>query len=425
MIPIDEQPYPLPNGWQWCRLGDVCKFIGGGTPSKNNSAYLGGNIPWASVKDIKGDYLFDTIDRITESGLNNSSANLCEKDDLILVTRIEPGKSIVAKIVSTVNQDLKIVKSSLPAKFLYYFFNVVQQEIEIQSSGSTVKGISLIKLKNFPIPLPPLDEQQRIVALLDELFADLDEAKVLAQSVVEGSKLRRAAILHKAFTGEISRLWRDEHGTTLDSWQRCRLGDVCQINPPKISTRDLSDDLEISFVPMATVSEVRGEITAQQKKFLREVKSGFTNFAEGDVLFAKITPCMENGKAAFVGELVNHIGYGSTEFFVLRCGEKILNHFVYHLVRWQIFRNEAKSVMAGAVGQQRVPKRFLTSYQLNLPPPEEQKEIVRLLDDLLGREQRTKKIALKTVERVELMKKSILARAFRGELGINKNLRAI
>ena len=128
---------------------------------------------------------------------------------------------------------------------------------------------------------------------------------------------------------------------------------------------------------------------------------------------------MENGKAALVGELVNHIGYGSTEFFVLRCREKIINRFVYHLVRWQIFRNEAKSVMAGAVGQQRVPKRFLTDYQLNLPPLEEQKEIVRLLNDLLGGEQRTKDLALKTIERVELMKKSILAQAFRGELGTN------
>lgn len=125
---------------------------------------------------------------------------------------------------------------------------------------------------------------------------------------------------------------------------------------------------------------------------------------------------MENGKAALVGELVNHIGYGSTEFFVLRCGEKIFNRFVYHLVCWQIFRNEAKSVMAGAVGQQRVPKRFLTGYQLNLPTLDEQKEIVSLLDNLLGKEQRTKDLAGKILERVELLKKSILAKVFRGKI---------
>lgn len=118
-----------------------------------------------------------------------------------------------------------------------------------------------------PFPLPPLDEQQRIVALLDELFADLDATKTLAQAVVDGSQLRRAAILHKAFTGELTKLWRDEHGTALDSWQRCRLGDVCKVNPPKVSTRNLSDDLEVSFVPMAAVSDVRGEITVSQKKF--------------------------------------------------------------------------------------------------------------------------------------------------------------
>ena len=429
MIPINEQLYPLPVGWQWVRLGDV---------TKNQYGY--------TAKALKNDSLPKML-RITD--IQNGAVNwhevpnceidneqkkkyLLQDNDIVIArTGATTGKSyIISNPINSVFASYLIrlqISKPINVRYLYYFLqsDLYWQQISELSAGIAQPGVNSSKLKRMPFPLPPLDEQQRNVSLLDELFADLDEAKVLAQSVVEGSKLRRAAILHKAFTGEISRLWRDEHGTTLDSWQRCRLGDVCQINPPKISTRDLSDDLEISFVPMATVSEVRGEITAQQKKFLREVKSGFTNFAEGDVLFAKITPCMENGKAAFVGELVNHIGYGSTEFFVLRCGEKILNHFVYHLVRWQIFRNEAKSVMAGAVGQQRVPKRFLTSYQLNLPPPEEQKEIVRLLDDLLGREQRTKKIALKTVERVELMKKSILARAFRGELGINKNLRAI
>ncbi len=170
---------------------------------------------------------------------------------------------------------------------------------------------------------------------------------------------------------------------------------------------------------MAAVSEVQGEIVASQKKFLCKVKRGFTNFTEGDVIFAKITPCMENGKSAIIRKLINHIGYGSTEFFVLRCGEKILNRFVYHLVRGKIFRNKAKAVMSGSVGQQRVPKEFLTDYQLNLPPLDEQKEIIRLLNDLLGREQRTKELAGKILESIELLKKAILSQAFCGKFLTN------
>ena len=113
LVPVEEQPYPVPGNWCWTRVGQLCKFIGGGTPSKNISDYWHGSIPWASVKDIKGDYLYDTIDYITEAGYKNSAANICDINDLILVTRIEPAKSIISKIETSINQDLKIVKSNL------------------------------------------------------------------------------------------------------------------------------------------------------------------------------------------------------------------------------------------------------------------------------------------------------------------------
>jgi type I restriction enzyme S subunit len=127
---------------------------------------------------------------------------------------------------------------------------------------------------------------------------------------------------------------------------------------------------------------------------------------------------MENGKSAVVGSLVNDIGFGSTEFHVLRCSERLYNRFLYHLVRWQMFRDEAKQVMTGAVGQQRVPKEFLEQYSINLPPLSEQKDIVRILDNLLENEQKAKELC-DVIDKIDLMKKSILARAFRGELGTN------
>ena len=409
MIPTDEQPYPLPDGWQWVTLDNVVECLDNLRSPVNATerAKRPGKIPYYGATGQVGwidDFLTD--EQLVLLGEDGAPFLDMFKD-----------KAYIIEGKAWVNNHAHILRSrfgNVGNKFLCRYLNAF--DFSKYVNGTTRLKLTQAKMKKIPIPLPPLDEQQRIVSLLDELFADLDEAKTLAQAVVDGSELRRAAILQKAFNGELSKLWRDEHGITLDSWQQCLLGDVCQINPPKISTRDLSGDLEVSFVPMAAVSDVRGEITVPQRKSLREVKSGFTNFSKGDVLFAKITPCMENGKAALVGELVNNISYGSTEFFVLRCGEKIFNRFVYHLVRWKIFRNKAKSVMAGAVGQQRVPKRFLNGYQLNLPPLEEQKEIVSLLDDLLSREQRTKEFALKTIERVELMKKSILARAFRGAL---------
>lgn len=419
---INEQPYPLPDGWQWCRLGDVCNY---GCHEMILPSALKVDKLLIDLEDIEKDS-GKLIRRKVFNGTNaNSSKHVFQRGN-VLYGKLRPylNKVIIA------DEDGYCSSEILPLDFNEKVLNRYAQLFLmspdfVQCANQNSYGTNMPRLgtragRQAPFPLPPLDEQQRIVELLDELFAKLDEAKTLAQGVVDGSKLRRASILHKAFIGELTKLWRDEHGTTLDSWQRCLLGEVCKVNPPKIATQDLSDDLKVSFVPMAAVSASYGEIIAPEKKSLGEVKHGFTNFAEGDVLFAKITPCMENGKAALVGKLINHIGYGSTEFFVLRCGEQILNSFVYHLVRWQIFRDEAKSVMTGAVGQQRVPKSFLANYQLNLPPLEEQKEIVRLLDDLLGKERRTTDLARKTLERIELMKKSILAKAFRGKLRPNE-----
>ena len=170
---------------------------------------------------------------------------------------------------------------------------------------------------------------------------------------------------------------------------------------------------------MSALSEVYGEITNPQTKPLKEVKTGFTNFSEGDVVFAKITPCMENGKSAVIGRLVNDIGYGTTEFYVLRCSGKLYNRYLYHLVRDKHFRDEAKSVMTGAVGQQRVPKSFLEKYPLYLPSMPEQEEICRVLDEMFAKERKVKNFSENVIKQIDVIKKSILARAFRGELGTN------
>ena len=300
---------------------------------------------------------------------------------------------------------------------IYYLFSALNVSELI--SGTAQPQVTVQAFDGFPIPLSPLTEQQRIVERIESLFAKLDEAKEKAQAVVDSFETRKATILHKAFTGELTAKWREEHGVGMESWEQCSISDVCTVNPKKADTKDLPDELEVSFFPMPALSEIYGEITDPQTRLLKEVRSGFTNFSEGDVVFAKITPCMENGKSAVVGKLVNDIGYGTTEFFVLRCSDRLYNRFLYHLVRDKLFRDKAKAVMAGAVGQQRVPKRYLETYKLNLPKFNEQLEIVRILDGSFAKEQQAKEAAEAVLEQIDLMKKSILTRAFRGELGTN------
>ena len=319
-------------------------------------------------------------------------------------------------------QRTYVVEIAEPLCFDYIFYWFKYRWFDFNKGkmfGTAIPYIRLGNLQEFPTPIPPLAEQQRIVDRIESLFAKLDEAKEKAQVEVDSFETRKAAILHKAFTGELTAKWREEHGVGMESWEQCSISDVCTVNPKKADTKDLPDELEVSFFPMPALSEIYGEITDPQTRLLKEVRSGFTNFSEGDVVFAKITPCMENGKSAVVGKLVNDIGYGTTEFFVLRCSDRLYNRFLYHLVRDKLFRDKAKAVMAGAVGQQRVPKRYLETYKLNLPKFNEQREIVRILDGSFAKEQQTKEAAEALLDQIDLMKKSILARAFRGELGTN------
>ena len=143
-----------------------------------------------------------------------------------------------------------------------------------------------------------------------------------------------------------------------------RLGEVCTINPKAPA---FEDDLLVSFVPMPKVGE-NGEFDPSEEREYQSVKKGFTYFREGDVLFAKITPCMENGKGAVARALRNGIGYGSTEFHVLRPVDgKVLSDWLYYLTSWSVFRKEAEKNMTGSAGQKRVPKAFLENYSVCVP----------------------------------------------------------
>lgn len=156
-----------------------------------------------------------------------------------------------------------------------------------------------------------------------------------------------------------------------------KLGDVCEINP---KAEVISDDTEVSFIPMQNVTN-DGKIDTSVIKKYNDVKRGFTNFRDNDVLFAKITPCMENGKGAIAHSLKNGIGVGSTEFHIMRPNfEEITSEWLYYLISWPVFRRECEKNMTGSAGQKRVPKSFLENYNIDIPSLDEQRRIAAVLD---------------------------------------------
>ena len=163
-------------------------------------------------------------------------------------------------------------------------------------------------------------------------------------------------------------------------YPRVPLGEVCTINPRVKRSEIPEEDMLVSFVRMAAVDERFGMITAREDRLLVDVSKGFTAFEDGDVLLAKITPCMENGKAAVAHHLTNGVGRGSTEFYVLRPDGKVLGEYVYHFVRQPRFREKAKRHFTGTAGQQRVPKSFMENVPIPLPTLDEQRQIVGILN---------------------------------------------
>lgn len=208
LIPEDEQPYEIPENWIWLKNDSVMTFVGGGTPSKSNAAYWNGNIPWATVKDVKGRFLSSTLDYITHDGLKNSSANIAYPNELLLITRMSPGKTIITNIETAINQDLKIVRPKLSVlpKYLWVYFENIKNIIEHDSTGTTVKGIQVDKLKEYAFPLPPLDEQKRIINKIEILLAKIDEAQQLIEEAKKTFEFRRAAIIKNLIDSSVSKV---------------------------------------------------------------------------------------------------------------------------------------------------------------------------------------------------------------------------
>lgn len=199
-----------------------------------------------------------------------------------------------------------------------------------------------------------------------------------------------------------------------DGWALEELGNLCELNP-KYQPQD-KEPQEVSFIPMPAVSEISGTITENKAREFQQVKKGYTHFEDGDVLFAKITPCMENGKAAIATNLINGIGRGSTEFHVLRSKGAMIPPYIYRYIRQKSFRNRAKENMAGAVGHARVPKDYLSSRNIPTPPYSEQKRIVAKLEKCEARVEAAREALSDVPKLLEHYRQSVLAAAFRGDL---------
>jgi len=204
-----------------------------------------------------------------------------------------------------------------------------------------------------------------------------------------------------------------ETRTLPKGWSLNRIADVCYVNPPRKNMNSKDPNFQTSFIPMSAIDEITGSITQKISRPFSEVSKGYTYFENGDILFAKITPCMQNGKSAIAENLIEGFGFGSTEFHVLRSKSGVNKEWIYHFIRTQEYRKRAQDHFEGSAGQQRVSTAFIENSLIPLPPTtEDQSNIANELERKMAEVEKMRQAALRQKEAAEAIMGAILRDVF-------------
>ena len=301
---------------------------------------------------------------------------------------------------------------------LYYYFlsPFGTEQLYSITTGTAVKKFNKTDLKTICLPLPPLSEQQRIVDRIESLFAKLDEAKQKAQDALDSFETRKAAILHKAFTGELTAQWRKEHGVGMESWENVSVSEIC--HSLKYGTaKKSSSEGTVVVIRMGNLQD--GEISWDDLAYSNDEEDiEKYKLVPGDVLFNRTnSPALVGKTSIYRGEYpAIYAGY------LIKLDydrSRIIGDYLNYSLNTVSAKEYCNSVKTDGVNQSNINAKKIGAYIFAMPQIDEQAEIVRLLDDLLIKEQQAKEAAEGVLDQIDLIKKAILARAFRGELGTN------
>lgn len=413
LVPAEEQPYEVPKNWVWVRLGAVCYA------SKEKSNDFSNEIKYIGLEHLekdKGIVGFSSADKV------KSTKNAFQEGQ-ILYGRLRPylNKHDIASFSGVCSTDILVFEASvLVANVLVdKFFNLpfFIEYVVANSKGINLPRVSEETVLNTTFPLPPLLEQQRIVERIEELFAKLDEAKERLQEVANSFAVRKAAILHKAFTGELTQQWRRENGVSDESWEEKKLEEVCsKITDGTHNSPTNSLSGEYMYVTAKNIKDTGidlSNITYVTKEVHKEIYSR-CDVIYGDVLYIKDGA---TAGIATINTLKEEFSMLSSVALIRTDLKLAKNEFVKDYLNYRK-KEILKNISGSAITRLTLSK--IKDILIPLPTLPEQHEIVRLIDDLLARERSAQQAAEQALASIDLMKKSILARAFRGELGTNK-----
>ncbi len=409
----------MKKGWEVKKLRDICLF--------KNGLWSGKKPPFTKVNVIRNtnfskDGTLDDFDiACLDVERSQFEKRKLEYGDIILEKSGGGPKQPIGRVIvfnknegeysfSNFTSLIRILyKEKVDFNFLHrYLHSIYLRGLTetMQSHSTGIRNLIFDDYKEIEIPIPPFTEQKRIVEVLDKAFAEIDKAKANAEKNIKNAK--------ELFDSYLNGVFKKEG----EGWEEKRLGDVCIIKPPKKEAKEKLKDTDlVTFLPMEDLGILNKDFSGKKEEKLLKIYKNYTYFADNDVLMAKITPCFENGKIGIARNLVNSIGFGSSEYIVFRANGNVVPDYLYYFLSSNKIREEGRKLMTGAVGHKRVSIDWIENYIIPFPKlHKKQQSIVQNLDKLSAETKKLEETYKKQIENLDELKKSILEKAFKGEL---------
>ena len=343
--------------WPMAKLSDICKISAGNSAPQSEAAFEGGTYPFFRTSDVGAVHLSTNLTKVNDylNTAGTKGMKLFEKGTILFPKSgastflnhraIMGTDGYVASHLGTINVNPELASTK------YVYFVLTRIDAKALTADQTYPSLRLEDIGKIEIPLPPLEVQETIVAELEGYAAIISGAK----QVVDNWKPR----------------------VDVDpSWEKSTIQEICTVNPKKSEIKNIETDSLVSFVPMSDVNENDMYFKPLESKKLMDVGGSYTYFAENDILLAKVTPCFENGKLGIARNLENGVGFGSSEFIVLRTSSVLLPEILASYLMEPAFKINGKMKMTGTGGLQRLPLDFVMNFEVPIPPAELQSEIV-------------------------------------------------
>lgn len=411
LVPEAEQPYKVPANWCWTYLKNVSDCL------DNFRKPINANERNARLRDVPYYGATGQVGWIDDY-LTNEELVLLGEDGAPFLDLLK-NKAYLINGKAWVNNHAHILRSkfgTMGNRLLIEYLNSFDFTGFV--TGTTRLKLTQASMNKIIIPLVPLAEQQRIVERIESLFAKLDEAKENMQNVLEGFETRKAAILHKAFTGELTAKWRKQHGVSMDTWEEKKLGDVTDILSSKRIYKNEYVNEGIPFFRSSEIVDLYEYGYTEPKFFISkdrydEINKKYGVPEVGDLL---VTSVGTIGKTWIVDE--RKFYYKDGNITQVKKNSSINMKYLNYFICSENFKKQVSDTVAGTAYNALTIIKF-KNILISIPTLPEQTEIVRIIDGLLAKEQQANELSENALAKIDLIKKAILARAFRGELGTN------